>query len=84
MTLARERDQWFWVGYGDEAVAMARDCGAVARRRGRSDLAIYWDYWMEACRADPDMPLKIQLPKDFPERRLIRTGYSQKPWWKGL
>jgi len=84
MTLARERNQWFWVGYGPKAVAMARDCAARARWEGRPDIAAVWDCWVERCGADPGKPLKVKLPAEFVEKCINQPRYSQEAWWRGL
>jgi hypothetical protein len=84
MTLARERDQWFWVSWGAEAVALASACAARARKEGRPDIADRWDKWVEVCTADRSRPLRIKLPVEFVERRINQPRYSQEPWWKGL
>jgi hypothetical protein len=82
MTLARERGQWFWMGYGPKAVAMARACAARARQEGRPDIAAAWDRWVERCSADARRPLKIKLPQAYVERRINQPRYSHEPWWE--
>ena len=85
MTLKRERDQWFWVGYGAKAVAMATDCATRARQEGRPDIAIKWDYEVRRCTADPKQCLKVKLPQAFIDRFIDRpTRFDGPPWWKDL
>ena len=81
MTLARERDQWFWVGSGPKAVAMARDCATRARQEGRPDIAANWDRWVERCTADPRKVLRIKLPREYVERRINQPRYFNGPPW---
>lgn len=81
MTLARERDQWFWVGYGKNARAMAAACARRARQEGRPDIAAVWDRWTERCSADPKRPLKIKLPKAYVESRINAQRYFNGPAW---
>jgi len=81
MTLARERDQWFWVACGPKAVAMARDCAARARKERCPDIAAKWDRWVERCSADPTKTLKIKLPKEFVERFINPPRYFNGPAW---
>ena len=81
MTLARERDQWFWVGYGAKAVAMARACAARARQEGRPDIAAAWDRWAKRCAADPRKPLRVKLPQEFIDRRINAARYFNGPHW---
>jgi hypothetical protein len=75
MTLARERDQWFWVAYGMRAVAMAHDCAARARKEGRPDIAANWDRWAKKCAADPTKAMKIKLPPAYVARFIERPRY---------
>jgi hypothetical protein len=85
MTLARERVQWFWVGYGPKAVAMARARAARARQEGRSDIAAAWDRWAERCAANASKILKIKLPQAYVDRRINQARYfNGPPWFKGL
>lgn len=85
MTLRRERDNWFWVGYGKKAVAMATDCATRARKENRPDIAVHWDYWVRRCTADPNQELKVKLPQEFIEKYINRpTRFDGPPWWKDL
>lgn len=85
MPLKRERDQWFWVGRGKEAVRMANDCATRARNEGHPDIALKWEYWVRRCMADPTKELKIPLPQEFVERRIkLPARVDGPPWWKGL
>jgi hypothetical protein len=85
MTLARERDQWFWVACGPKAVAMCRACADRARQEGRPDIAAAWDRSAQSCIADPTSPLKIKLPQEYVERRINQPRYfNGPPWYKHL
>jgi len=73
--LKREGDQWFWIGYGQEAVAMANDCAHRARTAGLFDVAAVWDRWADRCGADTTKPLKIKLPAAYVECRINCARY---------
>lgn len=84
MTLARERDQWFWVASGKKAVAMARACEARALKEGRPDIAAIWDRRAKLLAADPTKEMRIKLPPAYIDWKMTQSRYSQEPWWKGL
>lgn len=80
MTVARERGQWFWIGRGEKAVALAQACAIRAYKEGRPDIAARWERTERLCNADPERPLKIPLPKEYVERGANLP--DARPWWK--
>lgn len=61
-SVGRENGRDFWIGYGADAVAMARACAHKARENNRWDIAEAWDRCAEVHAADRFKPLKRYLP----------------------
>ena len=85
MTHQRVRGEWFWVGYGPDAIRVARECIARSRREGDYQKAAYWERREQLFKADPTTPLRIKLPPDYVERHMNKHKYFHaEPWFKGL
>ena len=54
--------QDYWIGYGRDAVSMARVCAARCRSERMWEMARRWDVWAAQCNADPTKPLRCNLP----------------------
>jgi hypothetical protein len=74
-----QHGQDYWVGYGKDAVRMARECAARCRREGLWDTATAWDRVAESCAADSTKPLRCNLPPGVVHYERHSKGTFGKP-----